>query len=94
VAFGVANVRKILATSPDKASSAPSSSGTKPSTGQLTAGAPAFNLFGQGNNLNETNAAENREQGQTQMTVKAVVSETEITDTQERVSKLRQTAEL
>jgi hypothetical protein len=94
VAFGVANVRKILATSPDKASSAPSSSGAKPSTGQLTAGAPAFNLFGQGNNLNETNAAENREQGQTQMTVKAVVSETEITDTQERVSKLRQTAEL
>ena len=97
LAFGLANVRKILA-SPAKSSSAPSSGGSasasKPSTGQLTAGAPAFNLFGQGNNLNETNAAENREQGQTQMTVKAVVSETEITDTQERVSKLRQTAEL
>jgi hypothetical protein len=97
VAFGVANVRKILATNPSKSSSAPSGGGSsapKPSTGQLTAGAPAFNLFGQGNNLNQTNAAENREQGQTQMTVKAVVSETEITDTQERVSKLRQTAEL
>ena len=97
LAFGVANVRKILA-SPDKASGAPSggasSAPPKPQTGQLQQGTPSFNLFGGGNQLGQTDAAENRESTQQTTTIKAVVSETDITDTQERVSKLRQTAEL
>jgi hypothetical protein len=98
LAFGVANVRKILA-SPDKASGAPSggasSAPPKPQTGQLQQqGTPSFNLFGSGNQLGQTDAAENRESTQQTTTIKAVVSETDITDTQERVSKLRQTAEL
>ena len=56
--------------------------------------APAVNLFGQGNNQNTVNASPNVVTGQPNITVTAVVSETDITSTQERVARMRRSAEL
>lgn len=53
---------------------------------------PAFNLFGGGNNMN--NVSPDGQTQQTEITVKAVVSETEITNTQNKVSKINQNATL
>jgi hypothetical protein len=53
--------------------------------------APAFNLFGQGNDMNNVGA----QQTQTnEITVNAVVSETEITNTQNKITKINENATL
>jgi hypothetical protein len=92
LAFGVANVRKILS-SPSTTSSAPSGGGGAPRPSAPSSGAstPSFSLFGQSNDANTVSDTKSQEQS---MTVKAVVSETDITTTQERVSKFKQMAEL
>jgi hypothetical protein len=92
LAFGVANVRKILS-SPSTISSAPSGGGGAPRPSSPSGGAstPSFSLFGQSNDANTVRDTKSQEQS---MTVKAVVSETDITTTQERVSKFKQMAEL
>jgi hypothetical protein len=92
LAFGVANVRKILS-SPSTTSSAPSGGGGAPRPSAPGGGAstPSFSLFGQSNDANTVSDTKSQEQS---MTVKAVVSETDITTTQERVSKFKQMAEL
>jgi len=61
------------------------------SSTSTTAATPSFNLFGQGNDLNNVGAPQD---SQTQITVKAVVSETEITNSQNKVAKINQNATL
>lgn len=61
------------------------------SSTSTTGATPAFNLFGQGNDLN--NVSEPQTQTN-EITVKAVVSETEITGTQNKISKINENATL
>lgn len=68
--------------------SIPEASSTS-TTGTAT---PAFNLFGGGNNMN--NVGPDGQTQPTEITVKAVVSETEITNTQNKVTKINQNATL
>jgi hypothetical protein len=68
--------------------SIPDASSTS-TTGTAT---PAFNLFGGGNNMN--NVGPDGQTQPTEITVKAVVSETEITNTQNKVTKINQSATL
>lgn len=63
-------------------------------TGGGAAATPAVNLFGQGNNQNTVNASPNVVTGQPNITVTAVVSETEVTATQNRVARMQRSAEL
>jgi hypothetical protein len=53
---------------------------------------PSVSLFGQGNQLNNV-GGEGVQQGQT-ITVNAIVSETEMTDTQNKINKIQKNAEL
>ena len=61
------------------------------SSTSTTSATPSFSLFGQGNDLNNVGAPQD---SQTQITVKAVVSETEITNSQNKVAKINQNATL
>ena len=63
---------------------------TQTSTGGMAT--PSVSLFGQGNQLNNV-GGEGAQQGQT-ITVNAIVSETEMTDTQNKVNKIQKNAEL
>jgi hypothetical protein len=92
-AISAANIAKIASTQFTSTSggggqpSVPQASSTS-TTGQAT---PNTNLFGQGNDLNNVSAPQ---ETQTQITVKAVVSETEITNTQQKIDKINQNATL
>lgn len=95
VTTSAANIAKIASTQftstntpGGNAPSIPAASSSS-TTGTAT---PAFNLFGGGNNMN--NIAPDGQTQQTEITVKAVVSETEITNTQNKVSKINQNATL
>jgi hypothetical protein len=68
-------------------SSAPMGGGATPNTG----GTPSFSLFGQGNNMNTTSAPKDQE---TSLTVKAVVVESDVTSTQNKVKKMQENATL
>ena len=68
-------------------STAPMGGGATPNTG----GTPSFSLFGQGNNMNTTSAPEDKE---TSLTVKAVVVESDVTSTQNKVKKMQENATL
>jgi hypothetical protein len=57
-------------------------------------GAPSFSLFGQGNNMNTTGAAQDVENNNNQLTVKAVVVESDVTSTQNKVKKMQENATL
>ena len=61
------------------------------SSTSTTGATPAFNLFGQGNDLNNVGAPQTQT---SEITVKAVVSETEITGTQNKISKINENATL
>jgi hypothetical protein len=63
---------------------------TQTSTGGMAT--PSVSLFGQGNQLNNV-GGEGAQQGQT-ITVNAIVSETEMTDTQNKINKIQKNAEL
>ena len=92
-AISAANIAKIAATQYNSTGG----SGTQPNipqasststTGQAT---PTFTLSGQNNNLNNVSAPS---EPKTEITVKAVVSETELTNTQQKVAKINQNATL
>ena len=68
-------------------SSSPMGGGATPNTG----GTPSFSLFGQGNNMNTTSAPTDKE---TSLTVKAVVVESDVTSTQNKVKKMQENATL
>jgi len=92
-AISAANIAKIASTQFTSTGgsggqpSVPQASSTS-TTGQAT---PNVSLFGQGNDLNNVSAPQ---EAQTQITVKAVVSETEITNTQQKIDKINQNATL
>jgi hypothetical protein len=66
--------------------------GTESST-SVSPATPAIQMFGQGNNLNSQGQLKSSNASQN-MVVTAVVSETEITQTQTKISKLQKNAEL
>lgn len=94
VASGIANIKKISATKFEgggSVGSAPnvstgSASGASPST-------PSTNLFGQNNNANNLSNPVNVEQGKPQV-IKAVVVESDITDSQNKINTIEQSAVL
>lgn len=74
--------------------SIPSGGGGSAPTATATAQAtPAVNLFGQGNQLNQVGAPTSVETNQN-ITVQAVVSETDVTTTQTKIDKIKKNAEL
>jgi hypothetical protein len=89
-----ANIKKIIAT---KVPGRASGGGTAPSGGSGASAptTPSLGLTGNTTQLNQTGAGEARvAQTQPTFTVRAVVSETDITDTQNRVGRMRVNAEL
>jgi hypothetical protein len=64
-----------------------------PSSTQQPSATPSFNLFGTGGTANNQNASGNNTNGQN-ITVTAVVSETDMTYTQERVNAMKSSASL
>jgi len=72
-------------------STTPMGGGATPNAG---GGAPSFSLFGQGNNMNTTSAAQDAENKSNQLTVKAVVVESDVTSTQNKVKKMQENATL
>lgn len=94
-AVSAANIAKIAST---QFTSTGSSGGTNApsinsaSSTSTTGANPSFNLFGQGNNMNNVTAP--NDQQTTNITVKAVVSETELTNTQNKVAKINKNATL
>jgi len=94
VAMGIANIKKIA--SQQFGGSGNVSANTGGGGGGATTTTPAtpsLNLFGQNNNANNLSAAQSVESGQN-ITVTAVVSETEVTNTQNKVKKIQQAASL
>ncbi len=95
VTTSLANIAKIASTQYGSksagggagGSSAPMGGGATPSTG----GTPSFSLFGQGNDMNTTSAPKDQE---TSLTVKAVVVESDVTSTQNKVKKMQENATL
>jgi hypothetical protein len=74
------------------AASVPSASIGGGGATSASASTPSFELFGQPNEDNNVSAAQSQET--TQMTVKAVVVESDITNTQNKVAKMQKNAEL
>lgn len=92
-AMSAANIAKIASTQ-FTSTSAPSSPDTSGGGGAdaVASSVPSFtpgNLFGQGNDQNNVKSTDS-----TNITVTAVVSETEITSTQNKVSKIQKSSEL
>jgi len=92
VAMGIANIKKISSQQfGDK------SGGVSATTGggatSTTPATPSVNLFGQNNDLNNLSSAQSNESTQN-ITVQAVVSETELTATQNKIKKITQNAVL
>jgi hypothetical protein len=76
--------------SPNAGGGGLSGGGSATATAQAT---PSVNLFGQGNNLNQVGAPTSVESNQN-ITVQAVVSETDVTTTQTKIDKIKKNAEL
>ena len=95
VAATAASISAIASTTFSGGGSAPSAvdptGGSTPSTGGMAT--PAVSLFGSANQLNNVGAPQDGQQGQN-ITVTAIVSETEMTNTQNRVNKIQRNAEL
>ena len=95
VAATAASISAIASTTFSGGGSAPSAvdptGGSTPSTGGMAT--PAVSLFGSANQLNNVGAPQDG-QGGNNITVTAIVSETEMTNTQNRVNKIQRNAEL
>lgn len=85
----------IASTTFEGGGTAPSAPDTNSLTGGSTGGmaTPSASLFGSNNNLNNVGAQQDGQQGQN-ITVTAIVSETEMTSTQDRVNRIKRNAEL
>jgi hypothetical protein len=97
IASGIANVAKIAQTQFEGTSTPSASSPSAPSLGggggtSASASTPSFELFGQPNEDNNVSAAQAQEL--TPTVVKAVVVESDITTTQNKISKMKENAEL
>ena len=98
ITTSLANVAKIASTQYGSKGGAPAGGGGGASDGGGGAaaggGAPSFSLFGQGNNQNTTSAAQDVENKSNQLTVKAIVVESDVTSTQNKVKKMQENATL
>lgn len=101
VASGIANIKKISSTTFDgggAGGAASVSTGSAAASATSAAVTPSVSLFGNSQNLNDVGASgsvtANQNQPQPTMTVKAVVSESDIVNTGQRLSSIRQNAEL
>jgi hypothetical protein len=101
IASGIATVASAIASAKAALQSAPSvggggGGGSVGNVGAISAATPAqpsFELFGQSNNLNNLSNQGDVESSQ-EIQVKAVVSETEVTDTQNKIKKIKDSATL
>ena len=64
------------------------------STTSTAAAVPMVNLFGQGNQLNTASASQSVTNTNQNIVVQAVVSETDITSTQNKIDKIKKGSEL
>ena len=98
ISTSLANVAKIASTQYGSKGGSPAGGGGGASDGGGGAaaggGAPSFSLFGQGNNQNTTSAAQDVENNSNQLTVKAIVVESDVTSTQNKVKKMQENATL
>jgi hypothetical protein len=85
----------IASTSFEGGGTAPDVADTNSLTGGGTGGmaTPSASLFGSNNNLNNVGAPQDGQQGQS-ITVNAIVSETQVTDVQNRINRIQRNAEL
>jgi ABC-type multidrug transport system fused ATPase/permease subunit len=96
----VANVAKIASTQYGAKNGNPAGGGGGAGMGggggtaNAGGGAPSFSLFGQGNNMNTTGGPKDAENKSNQLTVKAVVVESDVTSTQNKVKKMQENATL
>jgi hypothetical protein len=90
VASGLANIAKIKATQFEGGGAASPTSTASSATATPTAMQPTFSFQGSGNNANSLNSQNDL----SMITVKAVVSESEVTSTQNQVSKYENSAKL
>jgi hypothetical protein len=93
-AAGIANVKKIASTQFKGASASNASGGAGASGGGggVQPATPQTNLFGQNNNMNTVTSAQSVETGQ--QVIKAVVVESDITNSQSRVKRMEENATL
>jgi hypothetical protein len=98
VSTSLANVAKIASTQYGAKSGNPAGGDGGGAMGGGTAnaggGAPSFSLFGQGNNMNTTGGPQDVENNNNQLTVKAVVVESDVPSTQNKVKKMQENATL
>ena len=98
ISASVANIAKIASTQYGSKSTGVGggSGGTDVTTSAQNAGggAPSFSLFGQGNNMNTTSSPQDVEKQSNQLTVKAVVVESDVTSTQNKIKKMQENATL
>ena len=97
ITSGLANVAKIASSRFEGGSAGGGSAPSAPSFGgggstSSASSTPSFELFGQPNEDNNVSAPQSQET--TQMTVKAVVVESDITSTQNKIEKMQKNAEL
>jgi hypothetical protein len=92
-AAGIANIKKISATQfkGATASSASGGAGASGGGGGVQPATPQTNLFGQSNNMNTVTSAQSVE---SQQVIKAVVVESDITNSQSRVKRMEENATL
>ena len=102
IASGIATVASAVASAYSALKKAPSIGGSGGGGGGSIGGAsvssatpaqPSFELFGQNNDLNNLSNQGDVESSQ-EIQVKAVVSETEVTDTQNKIKKIKESATL
>ena len=95
ITTSLANVAKIASTQYGSKSAGGAAGGAPPAGGGTPdaagGGSPSFALFGQGNNMNTTSAPKDQENT---MTVKAIVVESDVTNTQNKVKKMQENATL
>lgn len=98
IATSLANVAKISAqqykSKAGGGGSAPAGANAAASLGGAGSVVPSVNLFGQGNTGNSTQASAPTQTQAPEITVKAVVVETDITQTQKNVSRIESASEL
>jgi hypothetical protein len=98
ITTSLANVAKIASTQYGAKSGSPAGGGGGAAVGgggeAAGGGAPSFSLFGQGNNQNTTGSAQDVQSNNNQLTVKAIVVESDVTSTQNKVKKMQENATL
>jgi hypothetical protein len=98
ITTSLANIAKIASSQYGGKGGAPAGGGAGAAVGgggeAAGGGAPSFSLFGQGNNQNTTSAAQDVQSNNNQLTVKAIVVESDVTSTQNKVKKMQENATL